>query len=280
MTNQLNPSERSIAGALRGAMFALLLLSPAMLSPAMAVAQDEIGDVGIPEDQAVEIGRQAIDSWSDYEWYDDQADDVRPISIRVKKESAQYTPPPATNTGATGGNWFQNLFQLFDIWVVLMWVVIIAVLAMVMYLIVRSVVRREASANSADDATVEDEDEENDLARVEDLPVPVRKPVSSFLDEARRLYDEGRYGEAIVYLYGHQLLELDRHHWIRLMKGKTNRQYLRELPRANPMRRMLERTMVVFEDAFFGDHDIARDRFDHCWSTLDKFHGLVRQGAL
>ena len=49
------------------------------------------------------------------------------------------------------------------------------------------------------------------------------------LAEARRHYQAGNYGAAIVYLFSFQLVQLDQRQIIRLAKGKTNRQYLREV---------------------------------------------------
>ena len=49
---------------------------------------------------------------------------------------------------------------------------------------------------------------------------------AGLLEEARRSYEEGDYNTAIVYLYSYQLVKLDQNQWIRLAKGKTNRQYL------------------------------------------------------
>ena len=64
-------------------------------------------------------------------------------------------------------------------------------------------------------------------------------------------WNEGRFGEAILCLFGYQLVELDKHQRIRLAKGKTNRQYLREMGSGGRLRRIVEQTMVAFEDFFF-----------------------------
>ena len=60
----------------------------------------------------------------------------------------------------------------------------------------------------------------------------LKKSPADYLDEAQRLYRNGDYAQAIIYLFSHQLLQLDRRHWLRLVKGKTNRQYLREVRRS------------------------------------------------
>jgi hypothetical protein len=110
-----------------------------------------------------------------------------------------------------------------------------------------------------------------DVDRVEALPFKLRKPTGNFLDEARRLYEAGDYSEAIIYFFSYQLVELDRHHLIRLAKGKTNRQYLREVrPRPN-LHQILGITIVAFEDAFFGRKTLTREHFEQCWSRLGEF---------
>jgi hypothetical protein len=86
-----------------------------------------------------------------------------------------------------------------------------------------------------------------------------------------------------MYLFSYQLVHLDKHHLIRLAKGKTNRQYLRELRAQNEesdgqgLRGILRRTMIAFEDCFFGDHAIEKNRFEACWQRLDDFHKTVQQ---
>ncbi len=73
------------------------------------------------------------------------------------------------------------------------------------------------------------------------------------LAEARRHYQAGNYGAAIVYLFSFQLVQLDKRQIIRLAKGKTNRQYLREVGPRAALLRLVEQTMVAFEDVFFGN---------------------------
>jgi hypothetical protein len=123
------------------------------------------------------------------------------------------------------------------------------------------------------------EEDEDELERVEALPFPVKRKRGNLLDEARRHYQEGRYGEAVKYLFSYQLVQLDKHQLIRLAPGKTNRQYLRELAGPNGLGELLERTMVVFEDFFFGNRTIGRDRFESCWSHLGRFEALLGEGT-
>jgi hypothetical protein len=115
-------------------------------------------------------------------------------------------------------------------------------------------------------------DTSSDVDRVEDLPFQLKRPTGDFLSEAQRLYEAGKYSDAIVYLFSYQLVALDKRHVIRLAKGKTNRQYLRETRSREPLKQLLQRTMISFEDVFFGHHELSRERFEESWQRLDEFH--------
>jgi hypothetical protein len=78
-------------------------------------------------------------------------------------------------------------------------------------------------------------------------------------------------------LFSYQLVALDKRHVIHLAKGKTNRQYLRETRSREPLKNLLQRTMISFEDVFFGHHDLSRERFEESWQSLDEFHRHLEQ---
>ena len=114
---------------------------------------------------------------------------------------------------------------------------------------------------------------------MEDLPIGVPPSDHDLLAAARACYEAGDYSQAIIYAYAYQLVELDKRHLVQLSKGKTNRQYLREL-RARPgLQDLLRDTMLAFEDVFFGHHPLSNSRFQHCWDNLDEFHRQLEQPA-
>jgi len=78
------------------------------------------------------------------------------------------------------------------------------------------------------------------------LPFNVRRPEGDFLSEARRLYEQGLYGEAIIYLFSYQLVQLDQHRHIQLSKGKTNPQNPREVKQVPPLNVILQQNLVFF----------------------------------
>ena len=116
-------------------------------------------------------------------------------------------------------------------------------------------------------------------ARFEDLPVSVSPSEHNLLAAARACYEVGNFDQAIIFAYAYQLVELDRRHLVQLSKGKTNRQYLRELSRQPQLQAILRQTMLAFEDVFFGHHSLSSTRFQQCWDSLDEFHQQLEQPA-
>lgn len=109
--------------------------------------------------------------------------------------------------------------------------------------------------------------------RVGVLPDVLAKEVGEgdFLQAAEQAAARGDYRRAIIFLYAYQLTELDRRGMIRLTKGKTNRQYLRELKVRPSLARILEHSMVTFEEAYFGGRTLSAERFRACYRELPDF---------
>ena len=223
-------------------------------------------------DASVTGGREALDHWHRYPWYDASTDGVRRIDIPDPWDWSwlwDWLPDWGGNYGFSFGG-----FSLLQ-WVA--WTVIVIVLALAVYLLVRAYLRgRDGFGHAAGKKTAGDDT--SDAERIEALPFPVRSGRLDLLGEARRCYREGNYGQAIVYLFSFQLVQLDRQQIIRLTKGKTNRQYLREVGSRSPLHRLLQQTTVAFEDVFFGNYQLDRARFEACWSHRDEFRSPVGQG--
>ncbi len=109
--------------------------------------------------------------------------------------------------------------------------------------------------------------------------MPIQPQHTDLLAAARAYLAQGDLGKAIIYAFAHQLVQLDEHHLIQLTKGKTNRQYLRELKPHPEFQDLLCPTMFAFEDVFFGHHELTRQRFDDCWQSLERFHQRLEQVA-
>lgn len=226
------------------------------------------------EDDAVESARESLSGKTNFPWYDRQADSARPIRLLPdaddtsgrKNPPRTTTPrpaPPPTTRQSSGIGGFLQVVGLM---------VLVLLLVAIGALLARALMRNEVT-ETASSKVVETS---QDVDRVENLPFQLRKPTGDFLSEARRLYEAGQFSEAVLYYYSYQLMQLDRHQVIRLAKGKTNRQYLRETRQRPNIYGILEQTMVAFEDVFFGHHTIPREQFEECWNRLSQFQAELQ----
>jgi hypothetical protein len=198
-----------------------------------------------------------------FNWYDTVKDDLKRIEVKPPVNPTQNTGNP--NVGAAAASGLQMLA----------WVFVAAVLAIVAWFLIQAFLRLETGGkdNTAAQGTVVEVD------RTEALPIPIERNISDLLAAARKAYDAGDYRQAIVYLYSHQLVELDKHHVIHLTKGKTNGQYLREVIRAGrkALAGVLGVTQDLFEQAFFGNRALAPEQFEPCWASLPEFDRMLRE---
>lgn len=237
----------------------VLLASLALVA---AVAQPVRADDTPPADEAIEQGREALASpWIDPPWYDAEQDGLR----RVRVWSSLGWEWDLDWLGGTG--WVRYVI----------WGLAGLVLLGILVLLIRVYwYGRRASPlaqASAEPASARGE------AMIEALPFPLERRPVNLLDEARRRYEAGDYAQAIVFLFSHQLVELDRRRLIHLTRGKTNRQYLRELLSHPTLHALVEPTMVAFEEVFFGNRPLERERFERCWRGLDQFNAQLQTEA-
>jgi hypothetical protein len=225
-------------------------------------------------ESAVETGREALRAQSDLPWYDPDQDSLRRLSVKPPEDDlhrqSRWAAEP-TDTAPTDDR-PRSLFWL--IMQILAWLTLAALLVAVMWLLVWAAGRLDRSGltegKTIDRVKVDPE-------RLEDLPMSIPPTDRNLLAAARACYEAGDYGMAIIYAYAYQLMELDQHRAIELRKGKTNRQYLRELRTKPRLRELLRDTMLAFEDVFFGHHVLSRPQFQHCWDSLDEFHQQLEQ---
>ncbi|MBN1910449.1 MAG: hypothetical protein JW818_11965 [Pirellulales bacterium] len=243
-------------------MIATLLLCVALL-PTGHLAQADA-------ETAVDAGQDALgSSWSGYPWYDAKNDAVRRLDVEPPDQVTASSTNSTSSFGSSGGG--SGLGTLLE-W--LMWGLLVLLLAGLIFLLVRAYWQNRGGFNSTINQPTKDE-VLADQRRIASLPFPIEAARSDLLTEARRHYNEGRYGEAAKYLFSYQLVQLDKHQLIRLTRGKTNRQYLREVGARGILAGMIEPVMIVFEEFFFGNHPIGRARFEACWSRLPEFEAQL-----
>lgn len=219
--------------------------------------------------------REALQNTPDLPWYDPASDKIRPAEPVIP-------PPPPEIRGPTWRTPERKPLDLpnfrwrgfYEFLGLLIKILVGLLLIGLCYLFVRMILRNDQSRSSRNG--VDYEEDIVDQNRIEDLPFQIATSRGDFLGDARRLADAGEYGQAIVYLFSHQLLQLDRYQHIRLARGKTNRQYLRELRSRRDLADLLMQTILPFEDYFFGNYKIERERFEACWSQVETFRKLVQ----
>lgn len=278
MTERIGATIRATRGDGEGARWETLLRAVGVL--VISAGLLFIGDAlafgqATTETQNAEAASEALRG-EKFPWYDAERDAVRPIDLAPDPNetgqrdstwlsSGDFRAPQGSGRTRTVDytllrTFFQGLF----------WFLVGALLLGIAYMVVVAFIKMDARAASGG-AEEEEDEEEEDKTRIENLPFQVKRTGVNFLSEAQACYERGDYNDAIVYLYSHQLLELDRRHAIHLTKGKTNRQYLRELRERPSLQGMLEETVLVFEEAFFGRHTITREKFERCWERMPEF---------
>ncbi len=229
-----------------------------MLLPCLPAAADPA--------ESVVSGGEALDrSWpAAYPWYDPETDGVRRIELERPRPPQ---PRPAVRA---------NRSSRFVQW--LLWIVIILLLAVLIFVLIWTFLKQSGAEAGSTQTASPPKDE--DIDRVEALPFPVRPEKGDLFDQAREHYLQGDFGQAVIFLFSYQLIQLDRHQVIRLTRGKTNRQYLREVGQRKTLRGLLGQTMVAFEDVFFGNHSLDQGRFEAIWSRMGEFQALASEGAV
>lgn len=213
-----------------------------------------------------------MDQSGELPWFDQEKQELRPINVQPSEQPPRppdvaenmQDPDEDSGMGGMAGFGFWAALQMLG------WAAIAALIILILIYLLATLLGRRTPAIEAATETIS----ETHVDRVEKLPFQVARGTSDLLGEARRCFAQGDYNQAIVYLFSHQLVELDKHNLIRLTRGKTNRQYLRELGEHRELQQLLQQTMIAFEDVFFGDHPLTRPRCEACFRQLEQFQRL------
>jgi hypothetical protein len=215
-------------------------------------------------------------------WYDARHDQLQPVAVEaesdtLKNRESTWVVGPRTNRPpkrvrptpiATG---LRRGLQIAG------WVVLAILLALCAAALAWAFLRGE-ERRATPAAGPRARPQAAEAAQIDNLPFVLESPQLDLLTEARRQYEAGNYDQAVIYLFSFQLVQLDHHQLIRLEKGKTNRQYLRELYAHVSLRRMVEQVMRLFEDVFFGRRHLSRTQIDACWQRLGEFDAQLEAG--
>lgn len=227
----------------------LLLMSLVRGQPLLAQAETE---------STIEDTRRALSS---FPWYDAQRDEVQFVPFPEGSEGRQprriVLPDAALAVALATALWY------------VIWALIVLVLVVVICLAIVAFLKRErvTAVRVARPSAVR--------SRTAALPVEVPTDAGELLRRLEEARAAGQYELAMIYLFSYELLELDRVAAIHLARGKTNRQYLRELTARKPLRSLMEQSVRAFEDVYFGRLALGGERFTACWNRLTEFRTLV-----
>jgi hypothetical protein len=116
-------------------------------------------------------------------------------------------------------------------------------------------------------------------ARLERLPEGLRSETLDPWSEAVRCRARGDYAQAIVCLFAHQLLTLDRLQRLRLVPGRTGRQLVRGINDPD-LHDWVETTLRHFEAVYYGRRIPSAESFAVVWSTAEAFQRRVAEAVV
>lgn len=222
-------------------------------------------------------GRQSDDYLrrSKFPWYDSQRDEVVPIPLEPGPSAASRSrdkipiatsQPQAVNRPATSTRswWLDAIFYAG------IGLLVATVLGLIIWFLMTRKDRDEDEWEAEVGGSI-------DVSRIAELPFAISGNPADFRALAARAAQEGNFAKATIYLFSHLLLILDKNQWVRLRKGRTNRQYLWELSHRSPLRSYFEAAMIPFEQAFFGAKTIEAAVFTQLWSQLPEMETLISQ---
>lgn len=210
--------------------------------------------------------RKGLQAKHYYNWYDREKDDVRSLKIQPRYDWSwldDWFNSKSTNT-ASSSSWGAFVSFMSEFVRIMFWVLIAVIIAAAVYIVVRgaegfSGLRRQLRKRGKPLPSAE--------PNIEALPIDLRSGPIDFLEQVKLYLQRGEFHLAIIYLFSHELLELDKRHLLRLVKGKTNGQYVRELGDRPALARGLRIIAAAFEEAYFGGRRLSERQFDACWNA-------------
>ena len=113
---------------------------------------------------------------------------------------------------------------------------------------------------------------------IEGLPAGVRMGEGAPWDEAVKRRARGDYAGAVIYLFAHQLVCLERLKQIRFIPGKTARQLIRTVGDGT-LRNGVEPTLRLFELVYYGHRVPSAEAFESVWTLAEEFERRRLEGG-
>lgn len=116
-------------------------------------------------------------------------------------------------------------------------------------------------------------------AMIKGLPAGLRIVGDDPWAEANRYRERGEFASAVICLFAHQLLTLDRLRMLRLIPGRTGRQLVRAI--ADPeFRGWVGGTLRLFEAVYYGHRVPSAESFEALWVMAEAFERRISGGTL
>ncbi len=235
-------------------------------------------------------------------WFDAEKNSLKPVDVEPRTDdslnrNSRWLPKPPRvknnngpnsnqlpqqNTGGAAGpgsGLFNTGLSTLNVlgWLVL-GIVVLAGVAMIFYVLSRAELQTKNVGKGGKTVLSGTTPDEQTLERMKHLPKELRRTDVNLRSEAQRLMQDSQYDQAIILLFAHQLLLLDRYGMLRLNRGKTNRKYIRETRGTNEaVADCLESTVASFERSYFGRHKITRNEFAETWRLNEQLETRLEE---
>ncbi|KAA1258882.1 hypothetical protein LF1_14060 [Rubripirellula obstinata] len=227
-------------------------------------------------------------------WYDADEGKIKPIVLQPSVDDSlnrdsRWLPKPekvrkpdsSAPTGGGGGaggagGLFGSGLTLGNLlgWLFLVVLLVLGV-GTIMWALSKAEIEMTGGSKRSGNLVTQTLDEQT-VERMKHLPAELRQTGVNLRSEAERLMKAGLFDQAIILLFGHQLLLLDRKAHLRLNRGKTNRGYLRECRSASPpCCEHLAKTVQAFERSYFGRHEITAEEFNRLWENNEQLENAI-----
>lgn len=208
------------------------------------------------EADPIEAGHEALGQ-GNRPWYDAETDSTQRVELREPFEFPEFN--------VIDGTWAQSFA----------WATLALLIVVLVGGVIYAIVHWQRPIDNAEFDTAHLP--ALAAARSELLPIRAGSTADGLRTEAQQHFAAGRYGEAVVCLYSFGLLTLDQLQMIHLARGKTNRQYLRELSPSETLHGPMRQMVDTFEGYFFGGHDVSRQRCEQCLAHVNTIQAAGRE---
>ncbi|EMI18139.1 signal peptide protein [Rhodopirellula maiorica SM1] len=197
---------------------------------------------------------------------------------KAKQVAKKSTPAaPTTPTATTTNGLFGTDLTLGNLFA---WMLLAAIVAGLVGTLIYALSKADIDLNASSKSAATDEQagpDEQTIERMKHLPAELRRTDVNLRSEAARLMSLGQYDQAVILLFAHQLLLLDRSSLIRLNRGKTNGKYVRECRAADAeLGSLLKETTTAFERSYFGRQQIIDSEFRDLWNQNETLERKVQ----